>query len=274
MKIVNAGDHPNFNGAWNARKGLDTLLYDKEISLNSAPETKNAANVAGAAIRTSINDGLKSANPDFEDVLGTLAKANRLQNALQTGRGLQEKMQNSAVTSVQNERDITGVNKYSPFQAGKIGNDLINSRGMPSDLANKMTKSQREAFTNISQEMQRSKALESLGAPVGSPTNAYIGKSALLKNDALDSFLGAQRGEKPGLLRIVGQGIGRVVDKTGVLSLQEESIMQHIKAGLIDPNEGLKLLERGRDTQRGLMDLSAGMKKSSIGGLLGSLITR
>jgi hypothetical protein len=90
----------------------------------------------------------------------------------------------------------------------------------------------------------------------------------------MDSILGAQQGEKPGLLRMAGQGLGRVVDKMGVLSPQEESIMQHIKAGLIDPNKGLKLLERGRDKQRGLMDLSAGMKKSSIGGLLGSLMAR
>jgi hypothetical protein len=274
LKIVDAGDHPNFNQAWNARKGLDTLLYDKEISLNSAPETKNAANVAGGAIRTSINDALKSANPDFEDVLGTLAKANRLQGALQTGRGLQDKLKNSAITGVQNEYDMAGVNKYSPFQAEKIGNDLINSRGMPSDLANKMTKSQREAFANIAQEMQRSKALESLGASVGSPTNAYIGKSGLLKNDIMDSILGAQQGEKPGLLRMVGQGLGTAIDKMGVLSPQEESIMQKIKAGLIDPNEGLKLLELGREKQRGLMDLSAGMKKSSVGGLLGSLMAR
>ena len=274
LKIVDAGDHPSFNQAWNARIGLDDLLYDKKISLNSSAETKGAANVAGGAIRTSINDALKNANSDFGDVLSTLAKANRLQGAIQTGRGLQDKLKNSATTGVQNEYDMVGVNKYSPFQAEKVGKDLVNSRGLPSDLAKKMTKSQQEAFSNVAQEMQRSKALESLGASVGSPTNSYIGRSGLLKNDIMDSILGAQQGDKPSLLRMAGQGLGTAIDKVGVLAPIEESIMQNIKAGLINPDEGLALLELGKLKQRGLLDISGGVKKSSQSGLLGALMAR
>jgi phage gpG-like protein len=275
LKILDAGDSPNFNQAWNARKGLDDLLYDKKISLNSSAETKGAANVAGGAIRTSINDALKQANPDFENVLGTLAKANKMQTALQTGRGLQDKMKNSATTAVQNEYDMAGVNKYSPFQGSKIGKDLVNSRGQPSDLAQKMTKSQREAFANVAKELERSKALESLGASVGSPTASYIGRGGLLKDDILDSILGARKqGDKAGLLRMAGQGLGNTLDKIGITAPLEESVMQSIKSGLINPDEALTLLEMGRKTQRGLLDVGGGIKKSTQAGLLGGLLAR
>ena len=275
LKILDAGDNPNFNQAWNARKGLDDLLYDKKISLNSSAETKNAANVAGGAIRTSINDALKQANPDFEDVLGTLAKANKMQTALQTGRGLQEKMKNSATTAVQNEYDMAGVNKYSPFQGMKIGRDLTNSRGQPSDLAQKLTKSQREAFGNVANELERSKALESLGASVGSPTASYIGRGGLLKEDLLDAILGAKKqGTKTGLLRMAGQGLGNTIDKIGITAPVEEAIMQNIKSGLINPDEALTLLELGKRTQRGILDISKGAKESSKAGLIGGLLVR
>jgi hypothetical protein len=275
LKIIDAGDSPNFNHAWNARKGLDDLLYDKKISLNSAAETKGAAHVAGGAIRTSINDALKQANPDFEGVLGTLAKANKMQTALETGRKLQDTMKNSATTAVQNEYDMVGVNKYSPSQGTKIGKDLVNSRGQPSDLAKKMTKSQREAFENVAKELERSKALESMGASVGSPTASYIGRSGLLKDDILDSILGARKqGDKPGLLRMAGQGLGGAIDKIGITAPLEESVMQNIKAGLINPDEALTLLEMGRRTQRGLLDVGGGIKKSTQAGLLGGLLAR
>lgn len=271
LKILEAGDNPSFNQAWNARKGIDDLLYDKKIKFNSSPEIRNAANVAGGAIRASINDALKQAVPDFEDVLGTLAKANKMQTALETGRGLQDKLKNSAITSVQNANDLTGVNKISAFQAMKIGKDLTNSRGQPSDLARNLTKSQREAFANVAQEMERSKALESLGSAVGSPTASYIGRNGLLKNDILDSILGAQTGEKAGLLRMAGQSLGTPIEKMGLLNPLEESVMREIGKGMINPDHALGLLELGKLKQRGALDITGGLKNSSKAGLTGLL---
>jgi hypothetical protein len=276
LKILNAGDNPNFNQAWNARKGLDDLLYDKKISLNSTAETKGAADVAGGAIRTSINDALKQTIPEFEDVLGTLAKSKKMQSALLTGRGLQEKMKLSGTTSAQNADDLTGVARYSPYQAGKIGKDLTNSRGMPSDLAQKMTKSQREAFNNVAMEMERSKALTDLGNTVNSSTAAYQARSGLLSSDILDSILGAQsKNGKPGLVRMAAEGLlANPLEKIGVTKPLEIAVMNKLKAGLIDPDEGLALLEMGRKTQRGLLDVGQGVKKSSQAGLLGALLAR
>jgi hypothetical protein len=53
-------------------------------------------------------------------------------------------------------------------------------------LTQSLLPDQVQGFENLAKEMQRAKALETLGAAQGSPTASYLGRGGLLRNDVLD----------------------------------------------------------------------------------------
>ena len=230
--------------------------------------------VAAGNIRPSFNEALIQADPAFEDFLRRYAFASDLGTKIKTGRNIADKIKTSATTARSNAEDATGSRGVSAFQATKIGDMLTDVAGNPSELAGRLTKRQLAAFENIAKEQERAKALTSLGSSVGSPTASYIGRGGLLYQDVLDGIIGQQGGSGSSVPRMLLEGIGKGVGKTGLLDPMEAEVMRRIGAGAIDPDVALAMLKRGRDNALGPMNLGKSAYENSRVGLVQSLINR
>lgn len=264
----------NFRRVWNARKALDEDLYQTTSDPKAHATLKDSMDVAAGNIRPSFNEALIQADPAFEDFLRRYAFASDLGTKIKTGRNIADKIKTSATTARSNAEDATGSRGVSAFQATKIGDMLTDVAGNPSELAGRLTKRQLAAFENIAKEQERAKALTSLGSSVGSPTASYIGRGGLLYQDVLDGIIGQQGGSGSSVPRMLLEGIGKGVGKTGLLDPMEAEVMRRIGAGAIDPDIALAMLKRGRDNALGPMNLGKSAYENSRVGLVQSLINR
>lgn len=263
----------NLKQGWNARKELDADLFKTTSSPEAAPELKGASDAAALSARRVLNDALKAADPEFEPYLRRDAFARQYKDSLTRGRQLAEKIQGGAPTAVQNEADVVGAGGVSANQANRIAGKLTDVAGNDTALAGKLTKRQREAFENIAKDRERMRGLD-LGNPNQSATAAYLARGNLLTNDILDGLLGVPANGKPNWLRMTAEGLGKALEKSGITAPMEAAIYRELKAGAIDPDYALKLLQRGRDTVRGPLDLRQGAINNAESGLLGLLMSR
>lgn len=264
----------NFRRVWNNRKAIDEELYNTTSDPKVHAGVKDSMTVAAGNIRQPFNAALVDAYPDFQDFLRRYAFASDYENKLKTGRNIADKIKTSATTARQNANDVTGDRGISQFQATKIGDMLTDIAGNDSELAKRLTDRQLRLFKNIANEQERAKALTSLGASVGSPTASYIGRGGLLGNDIIDGIIGQQQGQKSGLVRMIGHGLGNAIGKTGLFDPAEEEIMRRVGAGMIDPDIALAMLKRGKENVKGPLDFGKTIKNNSEAGLIQSLLNR
>ncbi|MEY4718495.1 MAG: hypothetical protein RL563_1113 [Pseudomonadota bacterium] len=259
-----------FRRIWNARQDIDEKIYGIKSDYTKAPTLKNTYDSAGKQIRTSINDELKAVDPDFEPFLRRYSKAQQYGDAIRTGRSLQNQIEMTPVTAAQNADDVVGVNRLSPAQARKINDRLTDLAGNDSALAGMLTPRQTKTFKNVQNELERSLGLE-IPRTGDSITANILTRGGLLSNDILDSIIGAQKGDKPGLLREIGQGVGILGNKIGLANPLEREVLRHVGNAAINPDYALQLLELGRKTARGPLDVKKALRDQSGAGLIGSL---
>ena len=269
--IDEGGTATTFSQMWNARKGRDTELYKTTAKPLSDSTVKGELKIAGTAVRNAMNTALKDVDPEFADYLRRFSHAEQYKHSIGLGRQLAEKLQSGQITAARNAEDVTGANAISGFQAGKIGNALTDLAGNESGVAQKLTARQEKTFNDIALEMKRAGGLE-LGKQSGSGTSQNISRGNLIMNDILDGIAGQTN--SPGNTRMLFQGLGKTVEKFGLTAPLESKILRMMGEGLIDPDKGLSLLEIGKRSVRGPMNIKQNVVNLTRAGTLGALLAR
>lgn len=266
----NIGTDPNFQKLWNARQTVDEQVYGAKNRRDNplAPALIQNYDSTGKAIRTTMNDSLKQADPEFEDFLRRSAFANKMSDAIRTGRALQDKMTNSGFHAAEG-LDEVGAARIGANKVATNAKKLTDLAGNDTAIAEKLTPRQNKAFDDVLREINRRDALN-LGANKGSPTGDILSRGGLLTDDLISSIVGDQV-DSQGLLRHGLEAISKPLNGLGLLNIPERDILKKIGAAYIEPETALTMAKRGRDIQRGPLDLSKAAQKNLRAGLLGIL---
>ena len=269
--IANPDGTTNFTRMWNSRKAMDSHLFETTSNPLADATVKGEMKAALMPVRNAMNFTLKDADPEFGDYLRRFSHAEQYKGSLVAGRTMADRLKNSATTAAQNVNDVTGANVISGANAQKIGGKLTDLAGNDSTFADRLTPRQQKTFANIAAEMKRAGNMN-LGNQAGSGTSANIARGNLLSNDIIDSIVGST--EKPGTGRMLFAGLGKTIEKTGITAPIEAKILRSVGQGLIDPDEGLRLLELGKKSVRGTMNLRQAAANTTRAGTLGALLAR
>lgn len=259
-----------FQRVWNARQDIDEKVYGVKSDYTKAPTLKQSYDSAGKQIRTGINAELKNVDPDFEPFLRRYSTAQKYADSIRTGRQLQNQMDLTQVGAASNSTDLTGVNRMSPAKSRQIQGQFTDLAGNDTALASMLTARQLRTFQNVNDEVKRSLGLE-LPRTGDSITANILTRGGLLSNDIIDDIIGAQQGSTPGLLRDLGQGLSQFGNKIGLTQPFERDVMAHVGKAAIDPNYALELMQIGRNTARGPLDLRQNATDLSKAGLISAL---
>lgn len=259
-----------FQRVWNARQDIDEKVYGVKSDYTKAPTLKQSYDSAGKQIRTGINAELKNVDPDFEPFLRRYSTAQKYADSIRTGRQLQNQMDLTQVGAASNATDLTGVNRMSPAKSRQIQGQFTDLAGNDTALASMLTARQLRTFQNVNDEVKRSLGLE-LPRTGDSITANILTRGGLLSNDIIDDIIGAQQGSTPGLLRDLGQGLSQFGNKIGLTQPFERDVMSHVGKAAIDPNYALELMQIGRNTARGPLDLRQNATDLSKAGLISAL---
>lgn len=268
--MPDGNDYQPFNRVWNARQDIDEKIYGVKSDYTKAPSIKQTYDSAGKNIRSTINDELRNVDPEFDPFLRRYANASRYSDAIRTGRQLQNKLDLTQVGGASNATDLTGVNRMSAAKSKQIQDQLTDLAGNDTALASMLTPRQLRTFQNVNDEVKRSLGLE-LPRTGDSITANILTRGGLLSNDIIDDIIGAQQGSTPGLLRDLGQGISQFGNKIGITQPFERDVMSHVGKAAIDPNYALDLMQIGRNTARGPLNLKRNALDLSKAGLISAL---
>jgi hypothetical protein len=239
----------SFRQVWNMRQELDDAIY--EGWQQSSASTKQDLAKVGKMLRGSMNDALVDAEPSFEKFLRQYSRAQRAEDRLVLGRSLVTKMQNAGRTladgdAVYGERVLSGA---------KTQNVVDQIEDFERRTGATLSPAQRKAFEAVQREKARADILTTGGAPINSATRQNFAVDQMIAEDIVGGLIGDKAGTS-GLIRSIGENfLGRPL-QLATKSAQPE-ILRLVAQGLMNPEEGARLMELGRlaqtPTLRGLI---------------------
>lgn len=267
---ANIGDDPSFQHLWNARQTIDELIYGAKNKRDTPLASTLIKNYdsAGKSLRTSINDALKGADPEFSDFLRRSSYASKMSDAIKTGRELQDRMSLTGFHAAEG-LDEVGATKIGAGKAAVNARKLTDLAGNDSAIAEKMTQRQRDTFDNVFREINRRDALN-LGTGSGSHTADIINRGGLLTDDIINSVLG-NNPAGGSWLHHGAEALLSPVHRLHITDGTEREILKRLGRAYTDPAFALEMAKKGATLQRGLMDLPGAASKSARSGLLGVL---
>jgi hypothetical protein len=269
QKVVNdiagqLGDEtPSFQQVWNTRQYLDDLIYEKWAT--SAAGSRKDLKIVGEKIRGAMNADLVAAAPEFQPFLSRYARMARAEGRLNLGRDVAAGLENAG-RHVPAGNEAYGRRFISDNKADNL--DQTISKASKKQQAT-LSKPQREAFNAVREEKRRAKILEYGGAPGNSKTEQNRALNQIITDDVLGAILGdTSRSGVRGAVRNVAQTIAG--GPVGFLTkAAENDILRMIAAGLIDPKEGARLMQKGQLS--GTEDFISKLNRSGQQGLLSEI---
>lgn len=264
------GDGNSFQQVWNQRQNVDDLIYERLATASGG--SKAELRHVGQQIRTAMNDDLRAAVPGFDEFLTKYSRYNRLEDALNLGRELAGKVTNTQRNLIDNPSELYGDRMISGAKM-----DNLDLRAAERKAGATLTRPQRRAFEAAQEEKRRANILVNGGAP---------GNSHTAQNFAVDQLI--QRDIAQGILGDNPTGTGRVLGETilgGIMSPITKligrgvtgDIMQLVAKGLLDPEEGARLMRVGRidvprPTAPGLRGVAETVEPNAQRAVLGELL--
>jgi hypothetical protein len=230
---------PSFNKLWNMRQSLDDAIFEKWAV--SGAGSKADLKRVGDDIRSAMNADLVAAVPEFKPFLDRYARMSRAEGRLKLGRQLKEGVQNMG-SNLPGEGALYGERTLSLDKLQKIDFDKAQKRA-----GAKLAPYQREAFDAAMEEKRRANFLLSGGAGPRSDTAQNQALEQIISDDILSGLFGDTGGQSglTGILRNLGRNtFGAPV--TALTKGAQSDIMRMIAKGLIDPQEGARLMRLGQ----------------------------
>jgi hypothetical protein len=229
---------PSFNKLWNMRQSLDDSIYEKWATASSA--SKGDMKRVGEQLRSAMNADLVAAVPEFQPFLSRYARMSRAEGRLKLGRKLKEGVQNMG-SGIAGEGQLYGERTISLDKLQKIDFDKAQQRAGAT-----LAPYQREAFDAATAEKRRANFLFSGGQAPRSDTAQNLALDQLISDDILGGLLGDNSGQTGlvGILRGLAQNtLGAPL--TALTRSAKNDILRLVAKGLIDPQEGARLMRLG-----------------------------
>jgi Phage tail lysozyme len=229
---------PSFNKLWNMRQSLDDSIYEKWATASSA--SKGDMKRVGEQLRSAMNADLVAAVPEFQPFLSRYARMSRAEGRLKLGRKLKEGVQNMG-SGIAGEGQLYGERTVSLDKLQKIDFDKAQQRAGAT-----LAPYQREAFDAATAEKRRANFLFSGGQAPRSDTAQNLALDQVISDDILGGLLGDNSGQTGlvGIMRGIGQNtLGAPL--TALTRSAKNDILRLVAKGLIDPQEGARLMRLG-----------------------------
>jgi hypothetical protein len=228
----------NFIRLWNNRQSLDDLIYENLLTATAG--SKADMKRVGQQIRSAMNDDLIAAVPEFKPFLDRYARMSRAEGRLKLGRELVGKTENTA-RNIADEDQLYGDRTLS---GAKL--DRLDLAGAERKAGAKLSKPQRAAFEAAQEEKRRANVLTTGGAPVNSATAQNLAVNQIISDDIMGGLLGDNtRAGLAGFAKNILQSVpGKMAD--AATKPAQVDVLRMIQRGLIDPEEGARLMNLGR----------------------------
>lgn len=255
----------SFQQVWNQRQHIDDIIYEKlrDVSGGSKAQLRQV----GQELRRAMNDDLKAAVPGFDQFLKDYSRRERIEGAMELGREIGGKMQNTARNIASGADDIYGSRQISGAKADNLDLDALQRKA-----GSQLTNAQRRVLEGVQEEKRRANILTTGGAPGNSNTAQNIAVDSLIQRDIARGIFGDAPGAAVNeYLANLFTGAMGVPSRVLARSTRDE-VLRMVAAGMLDPAEGARLMGKAKVT--GPMLSGKSFKEDAARSVLGDWLRR